>query len=113
MRPAPVAAGFQPWRGMVSSASKLGASANAARDRLSAIPLDVASLTNSRREIPMLRYLFVSATDVLLRRPCEPPYLRSAMDAAPGPGVTSVGHCLEPNGTSGGRNALVPRLVLS
>ena len=26
---------------------------------------------------------------------------------APGPGVISVGHCLEPNGTAGGRNGLL------
>ena len=31
----------------------------------------------------------------------------------PGPGVTSVGHCFEPNGTGGGRNGFIPRLVLS
>ena len=30
-----------------------------------------------------------------------------------GPGVTSVGHCFEPNGTAGGRNAVVSRLALS
>ena len=28
----------------------------------------------------------------------------------PGPGVMSVGHCLEPNGTSGGRNGVMPSL---
>ena len=31
------------------------------------------------------------------------------MDAGPGPGVTKVGHCLEPNGTNGGRNGVMPR----
>ena len=35
------------------------------------------------------------------------------MVVGPGPGVTSVGHCFEPNGTSGGRNGFVPRLALS
>ena len=35
------------------------------------------------------------------------------MDAGPGPGVTRVGHCLEPNGTSGGRNGFMSRLASS
>ena len=39
--------------------------------------------------------------------------LRSAIVVGPGPGVISVGHCFEPNGTSGGRNGFVPRLALS
>src|SRR3954468_2995383 len=29
----------------------------------------------------------------------------------PAPGVMSVGHCLEPNGTSGGRNGVMPSLA--
>jgi hypothetical protein len=54
MRPVPVAAGFQLWRpGSVSRASNPGFSANVARDRLSAMPLDIANLANSRREIPI------------------------------------------------------------
>ena len=49
-----------------------------------------------------------------LRRPGGPgPHFSSEMEVGPGPGVTSVGHCLEPNGTGGGRNAFVPRLALS
>src|SRR5688500_16044756 len=61
MRPAPVAAGFQRFRpGSVSRAAKLGSSARAKRDRLSAMPLAVASLTNSRREVLMLLFLLAS-----------------------------------------------------
>jgi hypothetical protein len=52
MRPAPVAAGFQPCRpGSVSRAAKLGSAAIAKRVMLSAMPLAVADLTKSRREI--------------------------------------------------------------
>jgi fluoride ion exporter CrcB/FEX len=52
MRPAPVAAGFQVCRpGSVSRAANVGFCASAARETLSAMPLDVINLTNSRREI--------------------------------------------------------------
>src|ERR1700683_575636 len=55
MRPAPVAAGFQPCRpGSVSRAVNPLSSACAKRDKLSAMPLAVANLTNSRREFHML-----------------------------------------------------------
>jgi hypothetical protein len=40
-------------------------------------------------------------------------YFKSASDAGPGPGVTNAGHCLEPNGTTGGRNAVMPRFLVS
>src|ERR1700674_4659070 len=134
MRPPPgVAAGFQlPRPGKVSRVSNAGLPANAARERLSAIPLVVANLTNSRREIAISRYLFGCAAigmyrlagDPLLpvRQPgaetvrvsiTPPVQCRSAMDAGPGPGVTRVGHCLEPNGTGGGRNGVIPRLASS
>src|SRR6516225_3158900 len=54
MRPTPVAAGFQRCRpGSVSRAANLGSSAVATRDRVRTMPLAVADLTNSRREIPM------------------------------------------------------------
>src|SRR5262245_53481311 len=56
MRPAPVAAGFQaPFPGSVSRAAKLGSWAGANRDRLSAMPLAVTHLTNSRRDGCMLK----------------------------------------------------------
>ena len=45
------------------------------------------------------------------RRP--PTYLRSAIEAGPGPGVIKVGHWCEPNGTTGGSNGVMPRLALS
>src|SRR5713101_5481833 len=62
MRPTPVAAGFQPCRpGSVSRAAKPGSSAIAKRDTLRAIPLAVADLTNSRREICILLHLVVDA----------------------------------------------------
>src|SRR5262245_3111913 len=52
MRPIPLAAGFQPCRhGSVSRAAKLGSSAIARRDTLSAMPLAITDVTNSRREI--------------------------------------------------------------
>src|SRR5262249_50125130 len=52
MRPTPVAAGFQPRRpGSVSRAAKLGSAAIAKGVMLSAMPLAVADLTKSRREI--------------------------------------------------------------
>ena len=55
MRPIPLAAGFQLCRpGSVSRAANPGPSALAKRDRLSAIPLAVTNLTNSRREVLML-----------------------------------------------------------
>src|SRR5215475_11249425 len=55
MRPTLVAAGFQPCRpGSVSRAANSGSSASAKRDRLSAIPLAVTHLTNSRRDGCML-----------------------------------------------------------
>ena len=55
MRPAPLAAGFQFCRpGSVSRAANVGSAADAKRDRLSAIPLAVTHLTNSRREGRML-----------------------------------------------------------
>jgi len=61
MRPAPVAAGFQPCLpGNVSRAAKLGSAAIAKGVMLSAIPLAVADLTKSRREIlimPRLHWL--------------------------------------------------------
>jgi hypothetical protein len=40
-------------------------------------------------------------------------YGRSARDAGPGPGVIRIGHCLESNGTTGGRNGFFPSLALS
>jgi hypothetical protein len=62
MRPAPRDAGFQFWRpGNNSRVSKLGASAAATRDRLSAMPLEVANVTNRRREISISRYLSSAA----------------------------------------------------
>src|ERR1700731_4741285 len=55
MRPAPVAAGFQLCRpGRVSRAANGGSSAGAKRGKLSAMPLAVTHLTNSRREGRML-----------------------------------------------------------
>src|ERR1700682_332738 len=55
MRPAPGAAGCQPCRpGSISRAVNPLSSAYAKRDRLSAMPLAVANLTNSRRELLML-----------------------------------------------------------
>src|ERR1700676_2591424 len=55
IRPLPVAAGFQLCRpGSVSRAANVGSSADAKRDRLSAMPLAVTHLTNSRREGRML-----------------------------------------------------------
>ena len=61
MRPAPLAAGFQLCRpGSVSRAANVASSADAKRDRLSAIPLAVTHLTNSRREGRMLPPLSVS-----------------------------------------------------
>jgi hypothetical protein len=60
MRPPPgVAAGFQLRRpGSVSRVSKSGLAAKAARERLSAMPHDVADATNWRRDMPMRCYLF-------------------------------------------------------
>ncbi|KAF0209992.1 MAG: hypothetical protein FD172_2985 [Methylocystaceae bacterium] len=56
IRPAPVAAGFQPCLpGSVSRAANSGSFARARRDRLSAMPLAVTSLANSRREAFTLR----------------------------------------------------------
>src|SRR5262249_3357643 len=56
--PLGIAAGFQLWRpGNVSRVSKSGLSAKAARDRLSAMPNDVAEATNCRRDMPMRGYL--------------------------------------------------------
>src|SRR6516164_7664501 len=37
----------------------------------------------------------------------------SASEVGPGPGVISVGHCFEPNGTAGGRNGFMPRFSVS
>src|ERR1700730_15707814 len=62
MRPTPVAAGFQCCGpGRVSRAANPGSSAIAKRDTLRAIPLAVADLTNSRREICILLHLVVDA----------------------------------------------------
>src|SRR5215475_14540896 len=59
MRPTPVAAGFQPCRpGSVSRAAKCGSSAIAKGVMLSAIPLAVADLTKSRREILIVPRLY-------------------------------------------------------
>src|SRR5215471_768759 len=59
MRPTPVAAGFQPCRpGSVSRAAKLGCAAIAKGVMLSAIPLAVADLTKSRREILIVARLY-------------------------------------------------------
>src|SRR5215471_4899618 len=59
MRPTPVAAGFQPCRpGSVSRAAKLGCAAIAKGVMLSAIPLAVADLTKSRREILIVPRLY-------------------------------------------------------
>src|SRR5580704_2193843 len=38
---------------------------------------------------------------------------RSEREPGPGPGVIRIGHCLESNGTTGGRNGLMPSLALS
>src|SRR5665647_1412759 len=55
MRPLPAAAGFHFCRpGSVSRARNEVSSADARRDRLSAMPLAVAPLTNARREVHML-----------------------------------------------------------
>src|SRR3979490_876576 len=63
MRPAPVAAGFQrPRPGSASRAAKPGSSADAKCDRLSAIPLAVTYLTNSRREGCILLPLVIVAS---------------------------------------------------
>src|SRR5213080_451837 len=43
----------------------------------------------------------------------RPAHGRSAKEAGPDPVVTSIGHCFEPHGTSGGRNGVVPRLAFS
>src|SRR5262245_44835957 len=59
MRPTPVAAGFQPCRpGSVSRAAKFGSSAIAKGVMLSAMPLAVADLTKSRREILIVPRLY-------------------------------------------------------
>jgi hypothetical protein len=59
MRPTPVAAGFQPCRpGSVSRTAKLGSAAIAKGVMLSAIPLAVADLTKSRREILIVPRLY-------------------------------------------------------
>jgi hypothetical protein len=58
MRPAPVAAGFQPFApGSVWVESNVACSANPRRDRLSVIPLAVINFTNSRRDGRMLASL--------------------------------------------------------
>src|ERR1700736_4073759 len=55
MRPAPLAAGFQFCRpGSVSRAANVGSAADAKREKLSAMPLAVTHLTNSRRDGRML-----------------------------------------------------------
>src|SRR5262245_28779001 len=52
MRPAPVAAGFQACLPVsVSRAANPGSAAKAKRDRLSAMPLEVAPFTNPRRDV--------------------------------------------------------------
>src|SRR3984893_399174 len=38
---------------------------------------------------------------------------RSEREPGPGHGVIRIGHCLESNGTTGGRNGLMPSLALS
>src|SRR6516162_739083 len=51
MRPAPPAAGFQLCRpGRIARAGNLDCAANPSRDVLSAMPLTVTQVTNSRRE---------------------------------------------------------------
>ena len=40
-------------------------------------------------------------------------YFRSSSEVGPGPGVIRVGHCLEPNGTAGGRVGCLPRRCIS
>jgi hypothetical protein len=52
MRPVPLAAGFHACLpGSVSRDTKSGCSANAKRDTLTAMPLEVSSFTKSRREV--------------------------------------------------------------
>src|SRR5262249_43637215 len=74
MRPTPVAAGFQPRRpGRVSRTANPGSSAIANRDTLSAMPLAVTDVTNSRREMLISRAfhsmrVFASLTHVGRRR---------------------------------------------
>src|SRR5947199_10565368 len=105
MRPAPFAAGFQFCRpGKVSRVANPASSADPSRDMLSAMPLAVTHFTNSRREGCML---------LPHGQRCHGRFDKSAMDACPGPGVTNVGHCVEPNGTAGGENGVIPRLALS
>src|SRR6478735_1226259 len=59
MRPPRAAAGFRPqWLGGVSRISKSGLAAKVARERLTAMPYDVAEVTNWRRDMPMRCYLF-------------------------------------------------------
>src|SRR5262249_4211926 len=59
MRPTPVAAGFQSCRpGSVSRAAKFGSPAIAKGVMLSAMPLAVADLTKSRREILIVPRLY-------------------------------------------------------
>src|SRR5215468_1032518 len=68
MRPTPVAAGFQPRRpGSVSRAAKLGSAAIAKGVMLSAIPLAVADLTKSRREILIVPRLYWRNSDSVRR----------------------------------------------
>ena len=95
MRPTPVAAGFQLCRpGSVSRAANLGSSAIARRDTLSAMPLAVTDLTNSRREILMVPRLSLPERLVLRvrRYPCFDLRGRSVSVFGPVPGVISVGH---------------------
>src|SRR5262249_60422415 len=45
--------------------------------------------------------------------PLLSPYFRSSSEAGPDSPEIRVGHCLEPNGTSGGRKGSFPRAFIS
>src|ERR1700737_1183376 len=101
MRPAPLAAGFQFCRpGSVSRAANVGSAADAKREKLSAMPLAVTHLTNSRRDgrmLPPLGWRSMSAWHDFLVMHAGPSldkrsHGRSASVLAPGPGVIRVGH---------------------
>src|SRR5262245_33728788 len=77
MRPTPVAAGFQPCRpGSVSRAAKFGSPAIAKGVMLSAMPLAVADLTKSRREILIGRQGIARQHEAAALRDFSPAYVR-------------------------------------
>src|SRR5947209_11948244 len=72
MRPIPLAAGFHACRpGKVSRAAKLGSSAIANGDTLSAMPLAVTDLTNSRRDILIVPCLSSAQAQLLRMMRCR------------------------------------------